>query len=119
MPGKVKHIFVVSDATGQTCERVAKAALAQFEGQEAELHKKPYVRSPEEVEGILREAKKLDGIVVYTLVCREERREMVEKSRQMGVPAIDIMGPLLRQFSVLLEIDPAELPGLFQDLIEE
>lgn len=116
---EIKHIFIVSDATGVTCERVTKAALAQFEEQNVELHKKPFVRSPQEVEGALREALELGGMVVYTLVGLEERKRMAEMSEKLGVPALDILGPLLLKFAQLLGGRPAEVPGLYQDLINE
>jgi regulator of PEP synthase PpsR (kinase-PPPase family) len=119
MPKVISHIFIVSDATGLTCERVTKAALAQFAGSEAELHKKQFVRTPEEVEGVLREAKKLGAVVVYTLVGYEERMRMAAKAAEIGVSAIDVLGPLLKQFAELLGGGPAEIPGLFQELIDE
>jgi regulator of PEP synthase PpsR (kinase-PPPase family) len=119
MTASLKHVFVVSDATGQTCERVAKAALAQFEGQEAEIHMKKFVRTPQEVEKTLREAKELGAVVVYTLVGAEERNAMMLKSKAMGVAAIDILGPLLAKFAELTGTDPAEIPGLYQDLVDE
>ena len=118
MAGKLEHIFILSDATGQTCERVTQAALAQFEGHLAELHVKDQVRSPQEVEAALREAKELDAVVVYTLVGDDERRAMARLAEQFGVSVIDVLGPLLERFAELLERDPAEIPGLFQDLIE-
>jgi regulator of PEP synthase PpsR (kinase-PPPase family) len=119
MAEKLEHIFVVSDATGQTCERVAKAALAQFEGHAAELHRKNVIRTPQEIERVLREAKELDAVVVYTLVGDEERRTMARAAEEMGISVVDVLGPLLERFAELLERDPAEIPGLFQDLIED
>ena len=118
MSPNLQHIFVLSDATGQTGVRVVKAALAQFEGHEAEIHRKQYVRTPEDVEGALRAAKKLNAIVVYTLVGDEERKRMAEKAAQMGVPAVDVLGPLLEQLTSLLDARPAEIPGLYHDLID-
>jgi regulator of PEP synthase PpsR (kinase-PPPase family) len=118
MAASIKHVFVVSDATGQTCERVAKAALAQFEDLEAELRMRKFVRTPQEVEKTLREAKELGAVVVYTLVGAEERNTMAAKSRELGVHAIDVLGPLLAKFAELSGHDPAEIPGLYQDLID-
>ncbi len=118
MAASLKHVFVVSDATGQTCERVAKAALAQFEDHEADIHMKKFVRTPQEVEKTLREAKELDAVVIYTLVGADERNTMADKAKAMGITTIDILGPLLAQFATMFGHDPAEIPGLYQDLIE-
>lgn len=119
MAGKLDHIFIVSDGTGLTCERVTKAALVQFEGHPAELHIRDQVRTPEEVEAVLRDASALDAVVVYTLVGDEERRRMATMAERLGVSVIDVLGPLLERFAEKLERDPAEIPGLFQDLISD
>jgi len=42
---KTRHIFIVSDATGSTCEMVVKAALIQFRTTDVHLHRVRYVRT--------------------------------------------------------------------------
>ena len=56
MPGRQRHIFIVSDATGHTCELVVKAALTQFDTSKAILHKVQYVRDIKQVKEVVEEA---------------------------------------------------------------
>lgn len=119
MSEKNKQIFIVSDATGKTCERVSKAVLTQFESSDVDLHIWSYVRSPEAVEKVLRAAEETDSIIVYTLICPEERKRMEEMSKKLSVTAIDLMGPLLLKFAEFLGEEPKTIPGLYQELLSE
>lgn len=114
-----RSIYIVSDASGQTCERVVKAVLTQFEYQDVQLHLWPYVRTPEAVEKVVRAASAEKGIVVYTLVGAEERRRMAEVATRMNVDTVDLLGPILEKFSGYFSTGPKEIPGLFQVLITE
>ena len=119
MSGKDKPIFyVVSDATGQTCERVMRAVLAQFEDIDADVHVCSYVRSPEAVEKLVRDAADSGAMMVYTLVGPEERSRIGALSRELGVTAIDLLGPLLLETSDHLGKEPRKIPGLFQQLVD-
>lgn len=111
-----RYIFIVSDATGQTCQRVVDAALKQFDTTEAIKKLIPNVRTSEQIEAVIDEAHKFNGIVVYTFVSPEPRQQITELSRRRGVPVVDLMGPLLTRFSDLLEISPMALPGLSRQL---
>jgi hypothetical protein len=89
-----RHIFIVSDATGSTCETVVRAALSQFNRTNIILHKKQYVREVNEIKKVVEEAMKVDGIIAYTLVSLELREVMEKEGRNSAVPTIDVLGPL-------------------------
>ena len=118
MEERVNHVYIVSDATGQTCDRVARAVLAQFDQENIEVHSWPYVRTPEAVEKVVRAAAEHQGVIVYTLVGSEERARMKEVSGRLCVNTVDIMGPIIKMFSQVLEADPKSIPGLFQVLVD-
>ncbi len=115
-PPKLRHIYIVSDATGSTCEIVVKATLTQFSQTETILYKRRNIRDVEHVKEIIREAEKVEGIVVHTLVSAELRDVMLDEGRKHAVPTIDILGPILTRFSQYLEISPMAIPGLFRQL---
>jgi hypothetical protein len=119
MRGRHRHIFIVSDATGHTCELVVKAALTQFDTSSAILHKVQYVRDTEQVKKVVEDTSKLQGVVVFTLVSPDLRKMMYQEGVKRAVPTIDIMGPILSRFTDLLEISPLALPGLFRHLDED
>jgi len=114
-----RYIFVVSDATGETCLRVAKSALSQFKTTKVVLEKFAFIRTREQIVEIVHRAAEIDGIIIYTMVTPECRQDVTELGRQNGVPTLDILGPVLTRFSDLLEISPMAKPGLFRQLDSE
>jgi regulator of PEP synthase PpsR (kinase-PPPase family) len=114
-----RYVFVVSDATGKTCQKVVEAALKQFETTKVVRRTYYNVRTFPQIEMIINKATTVNGIVIYTMVCPECRRKITELGRRNGVPTVDIMGPLLTRFSDLLEISPMAKPGLDRQLDDE
>ena len=110
----VHHVFVISDATGVTAERVVQSALTQFEGQSVEIIRYGSVASQERVREIVDEAAKSSGFIVHTLVSYELRQLVFTEGRRCGVATIDLMGPLLARFTELLATAPLAEPGLFR-----
>ncbi|MDP8226356.1 MAG: pyruvate, water dikinase regulatory protein [Candidatus Celaenobacter polaris] len=113
---KIRHIFIVSDATGSTCEMVVKAALSQFRTTDVHLHRVRYVRTEKEISNVVQEVMEVDGIIAYTLVSNELRDLIFDEGRKCAVPTIDVMGPLLSRFTEYLDISPMAIPGMFRSL---
>ncbi len=111
-------VFVVSDATGNTAERMARSALVQFEDAAVRLVRRDRIGTPEQVRAVIGEAAGEDALIVYTLVSDELRRLMLAESRMHGVDSLDLLGPLLERLSLHLHLTPQEKPGLFQQLTE-
>lgn len=113
------RIFVVSDGSGATAERVVQAALTQFEGASVEIERRSRVRSESRVRQVVREAADTEGCIVHTLVLDDLREVMLRAGRLSNVETIDLMGPLLARLSQQLSVSPAEKPGLFRQLNKE
>ena len=111
-------VFVVSDATGDTAQRMIRAALVQFQDAPVRLVRRAHVRTPRQVHAVVHEARDSQAMIIHTLVSDELRRMMRPEARTHGVDALDIMGPILERLTVRLQLAPQERPGLFQDLTE-
>jgi len=112
------HIFIVSDGTGGTAERALKAALVQFANMKVNFVRRPNVRTEEMVREVIREAVKVGGFIVHTLVSDELRKVMVRTGRHYNIETIDLLGPLLARLSQTFGSSPSEKPGLFRHLTE-
>jgi regulator of PEP synthase PpsR (kinase-PPPase family) len=112
------RILVVSDATGETAERVVRSALVQFSGAEAAIQRRGNVQSPEDVQAVVAEAAGGDTLILHTLVSDELRSVMLTACRTSGVDSMDLMGPLLDRLAAHLQLSPQEKPGLFRVLAE-
>ncbi len=113
------NVFIVSDATGVTAERVITAALVQFKQIEPIYKRFPFMQSVERVDDILAEAQKLNAIIIYSLVTEELRRYFRKESRLKRIYSFDLLGPLLRRMERLWNIIPALRPGLLGGAGEE
>ncbi len=111
-------LYVVSDATGDTAQRMLRAALVQFQNAPVRMVRRAHVRTPRQVHGIVHEASGGNAIVIHTLVSDDLRRVMRTEARTHSVDAIDMLGPILDRLTVHLKLTPQERPGLFQDLTE-
>jgi hypothetical protein len=111
-------IFVVSDATGETAERVVQAALVQFEGAETQIIRRGSIRSVQQITQVVGTAARQPALILHTLVSDELRRHMLSEARRHGVDSMDLMGPILDRLARHLQLTPREKPGLFQQLGE-
>ncbi len=111
-------IFVVSDATGETAERVVRAGLVQFRDAAVTVVRRKNVRTPAQVRAIVAEAAAEDSVLVHTLVSDELRRLILEEARKAGLDALDMMGPVLERLAGHLNLSPAEKPGLLRQLTD-
>ncbi len=111
-------IFIVSDATGETAERVVRAGLVQFADAAVSVVRRRNVRTPEQIQALLQEATAENSIVFHTLVSDRLRRVMLEESRLRHVDALDMLGPVLERLASHLKLTPQERPGLFEQLTE-
>lgn len=117
--GKRAHrVYIISDATGTTGQRVVRAALAQFANADVTVELKPGVREAEEVQRLVEEAGQVGGTIVHTLAIPELRQIMVQQGRTHHVVTIDLMGPLVARLSDALELAPLARPGLLKQLDE-
>lgn len=111
-------VFVVSDGTGETAERVVRSALVQFEDAPVELVRRGDVRTPQQVRAVVQEAGGSPSLILHTLVSHELRRIMLAECRLHDVDSFDVMGPVVDRLTRHLQLTPQEKPGLFQQLTE-
>ncbi len=111
-------VFVVSDATGETAERVVRAGLVQFRDAAVTIVRRKEVRTLEQIRSVVAEAAREDSILVHTLVSDELRRLILDESRKAGVDSLDMLGPVLERLAKHLQLSPQEKPGLLRQLTE-
>jgi regulator of PEP synthase PpsR (kinase-PPPase family) len=113
---RAKHIWVISDGSGSTAERVLQASLVQFGHENVVVERIPDVRTKKQIEDIIQRASKQKGFVAYTLVSTKLRKEIATRSNEYNVPTVDLLGPLLTSLSSFLASSPEAKPGLLDKL---
>jgi hypothetical protein len=96
------HLHLVSDATGETLITVARAAAAQYASVSPVEHMHPLVRSRKQLDPILSEIEEAPGIVLYTLLDHELSEKLEKTCRELGLPCLSILGPVLGLFKAYL-----------------
>ncbi|MGC8873118.1 MAG: pyruvate, water dikinase regulatory protein [Chloroflexia bacterium] len=113
MAERTRHkIFVVSDGTGTTAERVIRAALLQFPEADPVIERRPEVRLPQQVRAVVQEAREHGAMIVHTLVSPELRRFLYMEADSAQVIAVDLMGTVLTQLARYLQTAPQVRPGI-------
>jgi regulator of PEP synthase PpsR (kinase-PPPase family) len=113
------HLHLVSDATGETISSVARACLVQFEGIDAEEHLWPLVRTAGQMDRVLAGIKDHAGIVLFTLVNVELRERLREGCRDLQVPCIAVLDPVILALASFLGLQASGQPGLQHELDAE
>ena len=105
-----KVIYVVSDSTGETAERVTRATLLQFPDHSVRLKLERRIRDRRGLTAILESAAAQEAMVVFTLVRPELRDHFNQQAAQLGVRHVDVIGSLISQIGHYLEADPVNIP---------
>lgn len=105
-------IYVVSDATADTGDRVLRAALIQFRSVDPDVRIFRMVRKDEQIDHAMQMARDDGALVLYTLVNPEQRELIMELAQDYGVATVDLIGQLMTRLSGFLGVAPSGRPGL-------
>lgn len=110
-PAGEAEVFVVSDGTGETATGAVKAAMMQFSTQ-FRLRTFADVRHPGQVGRVLEMAQRERALVVFTVVDPEVASALRDQGSALGVPIVDLLGPLLSRVAQHVRSEPRHQPGL-------
>jgi len=112
-------IYALSDSIGETAERIARATASQFTSGDFEIIRIPYIKTVQQIEKIIEEATTHNGVICHTIVNPELRAALSLLAKQHGIPAIDVMGPMINAVQNVSGLVPKLKPGLIHRLDEE
>ena len=114
------QIYLVSDSTGETLDRVFLAIKAQFKNIEYDIKSYFFTRTENQVVKILEEAKKnKNSIILYTIVDNGLAKFLANKSDEKKIPCFGVLGNLILSFSKLLNQQASHIPSGQHALNEE
>lgn len=105
-------IYMISESLGETAEAVIRATASQFEPENFEIVRIPYVDSVKLLEDTLQEASGQNAFVCHTLISPKLRAAFTKLAAKYSVIAVDILGPMLAAVQKLSGIEPKNQPGL-------
>jgi [pyruvate, water dikinase]-phosphate phosphotransferase / [pyruvate, water dikinase] kinase len=105
------HLHLVSDSTGETLITVARAASAQYATVAPIEHVYPAVRTNKQLDRVLAEIEEAPGVVLYTLLEQDLILRLENTCRDLGLPCLSILGPVLRLFQSYLGAESTHKVG--------
>jgi regulator of PEP synthase PpsR (kinase-PPPase family) len=115
----MKSIYVLSDSTGETAERVIRAALSQFYIEDVRVQRLFQIRTQPEVQQAISVVLQDPGMIVYTLVDPHLAETVERVAEEHAILAVDLLSPLIYTLSRYLGAPSREKPGLLQRIDTE
>lgn len=115
----MKTVMIISDATGETAERMVRAATLQFTDVPINVRTYSRVRLENECEQLIEKAAELKALVVFTVVNAEERELLTKLVERYDVESVDLIGALIGKLAAFLGSAPAGVPGLLHSITED
>lgn len=106
------HLHLVSDATGETISSAVRACLVQFDTvPKVNQHLWWLVRTPGQVRRLIEGIQAHPGVVFFTLVDPEIRAVLEDACRDLNVPAVPLLDPVLFALKQYFQADFRSDPG--------
>ena len=114
------QIYLISDSTGETLDRIFLALKAQFLNIQYKVHSYSFTRTENQILKILEDAKKNENsIILYTIVDNNLAKYLANESEQKKIPCFGVLGNLLLNFSKILNQKATPEPSGQHALNEE
>ena len=118
--GNTYQIYLISDSTGETLERIFLALKAQFKNIEYKIHSYSFTRTENQILRILEDAQaKNNSIILYTIVDNNLAKYLANTSDDKKIPCFGVLGNLILSFSKILNQKASHEPSGQHILNEE
>ena len=114
------QIYLISDSTGETLDRIFLALKAQFKNIEYKVHSYSFTRTENQILKILEDAKKNENsVILYTIVDNNLAKCLANASEEKRIPCFGVLGNLILNFSKILNQKASHEPSGQHVLNEE
>ena len=114
------QIYLISDSTGETLDRIFLALKAQFKNIEYKVHPYSFTRTENQILKILDDAKKnQNSVILYTIVDNNLAKYLANVSDKKKIPCFGFLGNLILNFSKILNQKASHEPSGQHVLNEE
>ena len=106
------QIYLISDSTGETLDRIFLALKAQFQNIEYKVHSYSFTRTENQILKILEDAKKNENsVILYTIVDNNLAKYLANVSDEKKIPCFGVLGNLILNFSKILNQKASHEPS--------
>jgi len=106
------QIYLISDSTGETLDRIFTALKAQFKNINYKIHTYSFTRTENQISKILLDAEKVSNtIILYSIVDSSLAKFLARESDDRKIPCFGVLGDLILSFSKLLNQKASHEPS--------
>ena len=106
------QIYLISDSTGETLDRIFLALKAQFKNIEYKVHSYSFTRTENQILRILEDARENENSVIfYTIVDNNLAKYLTKVSEEKKIPCFSVLGNLILNFSKILKQKASHEPS--------
>ena len=106
------NIYLISDSTGETLDRIFLALKAQFENFDYQINQFSFTRTETQIKKIIENAEtNKNSIILYTIVNSKLAKFLAEESNKKKIPCFGVLGDLILNFSKLLNQKASHQPS--------
>ena len=106
------QIYLISDSTGETLDRIFLALKAQFNNFHYKTNYFSFTRTENQVLKILEDCKKREKIIIlYTIVDDKLSNFLKNEAKKNNIPCFSVLGDLINSFSELLNQNALNVPS--------
>ena len=106
------QIYLISDSTGETLDRIFTAIKAQFKNIDYKIQTYSFTRTENQILKILSEAEKYSNpIILYSIVDSNLAKYLANNSSEKKIPCFGVLGDLILSFSKLLNQKASHQPS--------
>ena len=114
------QIYLISDSTGETLDRIFLALKAQFKNIKYKVHSYSFTRTENQILKILEDAKKNENsVILYTIVDNNLAKNLSNVCNEKKIPCFGVLGNLILNFSKILNQKASHEPSGQHALNEE
>ena len=114
------QIYLISDSTGETLDRIFLALKAQFKNFKYKIHSYSFIRTQNQISKIIDITnKQANSIILYTIVDVDLANFLLKKSERYKIPCFSVLGDLIINFSKILNQKATHVPSGQHTLNEE
>ncbi len=105
------NLHLVSDATGETLNSVARATVSQFERAAIAYHRWSLIRTRFQLHRVLEGIEAEPGPVLSTVIDSALRNDLETTCRRLGVPVVNVLDPVMTLLQESLHEKAQSRPG--------
>ena len=109
-------VYAASDMTGETVERIVRAASAQFPHNSVAIKVLQRIQSAEQIVAFIEEQADPGPIAVFhTILSKRTREDLRQALQTLRIPSVDLLGSTAHVMADLLDMLPQAAPGITID----